>query len=167
MGGVQAVVDAANPAEELRSVYHAVSWQKELGGAGVIPKFGKWTNVSSSFPLHNQVANAELLRRWSKTTTLTVDDLDAIRDLFGEKVYPLCLFVYLLLYKLEHDRSLFPCRSHSTLLLFVVIPSSLSSPRYWESSVGFISVHIQSSLPWPTVCGPLFLSNIGKCEKRT
>lgn len=86
MGNHESAVDAENPAEELRSVYHVVSWQKELGGAGVIPNFGKWTNVVSSFPLHNQISNGELLRRWSKTTSLTMGDLDVIRDIFGEKV---------------------------------------------------------------------------------
>ena len=85
MDGSQ-TVDAANPAEELRSVYHAVTWQKELGGAGITPNLGKWKNVVSSFPLHNQVSNGELLRRWTTMTTLTSDDLDSIRDLFGEKV---------------------------------------------------------------------------------
>ncbi|OJJ88700.1 anoctamin family protein [Aspergillus glaucus CBS 516.65] len=85
-GDEHTIADAETPAEELRSVYHAVSWQKALGGAGITPGFGKWKNVASAFPLHNQPANGELLRKWSRTTTLTAEDLDAIRALFGEKV---------------------------------------------------------------------------------
>lgn len=86
LGDETTIADAETPAEELRSVYHAVTWQKSLGGAGITPKFGKWKNVASAFPLHNQPANGELLRKLSRTTTLTAEDLDAIRALFGEKV---------------------------------------------------------------------------------
>ncbi|KAI9933539.1 hypothetical protein ASPWEDRAFT_53298 [Aspergillus wentii DTO 134E9] len=85
-GGPDTIAESETPAEELRSVYHAVSWQPELGGAGIHPGHGKWENVSAAFPLHNQAANAELLRKWSRTTRLTDQDLDAIRALFGEKV---------------------------------------------------------------------------------
>jgi hypothetical protein len=78
--------EAETPAEELRSVYHAVTWQRHLGGAGITPKIGKWKNIASAFPLHDQAANAELLRDMSRSVTLTDEDLDAIRALFGEKV---------------------------------------------------------------------------------
>ncbi|KAJ5624817.1 hypothetical protein N7510_001126 [Penicillium lagena] len=86
VGDENATAGADTPAEELRSVYHTITWQKELGGAGVTPKFGKWKNVTASFPLHDQDACGELLRKWSKTTVLTAKDLDIIRALFGEKV---------------------------------------------------------------------------------
>ncbi|OJJ50663.1 hypothetical protein ASPZODRAFT_55785 [Penicilliopsis zonata CBS 506.65] len=79
-------VTAETPSEELRSIYHAVTWQKQLGGAGITPGVGKWKHVTAAFPLHDPLANAELLRRWSRTTTLSSEDLDAIRALFGEKV---------------------------------------------------------------------------------
>lgn len=85
-GDDRAIAHAETPSEQLRSVYHAVTWQKDIGGAGITPKFGKWKNIASAFPLHNRTANAELLRKWSRTTTLTAEDLDAIRALFGEKV---------------------------------------------------------------------------------
>jgi anoctamin-10 len=77
---------AETPAEELRSVYHAVTWQRHLGGAGITPGIGQWKNIASAFPLHDQAANAELLRNMSRSLTLTDKDLDAIRALFGEKV---------------------------------------------------------------------------------
>lgn len=91
VGDEHTTVAADTPAEELRSVYHTITWQKELGGAGVTPKFGKWKNVTASFPLHDQDACGELLRKWSKTTVLTAKDLDIIRALFGEKVVTYCL----------------------------------------------------------------------------
>ncbi|KAL3457106.1 calcium-activated chloride channel-domain-containing protein [Aspergillus heterothallicus] len=80
------IAAAETPAESLRSVYHAVTWKKSLGGAHITPKHGKWKNIASAFPLHDQAANAELLRKWSRTILLTAEDLDSIRALFGEKV---------------------------------------------------------------------------------
>ncbi|PKX93403.1 anoctamin family protein [Aspergillus novofumigatus IBT 16806] len=77
--------EAETPAEELRSVYHAVTWQRHQGGAGITPRIGKWKNIASAFPLHDQAANSELLRNMSRSVTLTDEDLDAIRALFGEK----------------------------------------------------------------------------------
>lgn len=80
------IADADTPSEEIRSVYHAVTWQKKLGGAGITPGFGKWKNVTASFPLHDQEACAAMLRQWNRKTMLTTKDLDDIRALFGEKV---------------------------------------------------------------------------------
>lgn len=77
---------ADTPSEEIRSVYHAVTWSKELGGAGITPNYGKWKHVTASFPLHDQAACSRLLRQWSCKTAITTQDLDNIRALFGEKV---------------------------------------------------------------------------------
>ena len=85
-GDESTIVHAEHPAEELRSVYHAVTWNKDLGGAGITANHGKWKNVTASFPLHDQDACSELLRDWSQKTLLTYKDLDMIRALFGEKV---------------------------------------------------------------------------------
>lgn len=85
-GGDEGETEADTPAEALRSVYHAVTWQKHLGGAGITPKVGQWKNITAAIPLHDRSANAELLRKWSRTIFLTAEDLDAIRALFGEKV---------------------------------------------------------------------------------
>ena len=85
-GDKNTVVEGETEAEDLRSMFHLVTWQKHLGGAGITPGYGKWKNVKSAFPLHNQVANKELLKKWSKSTILRSDDLDQIRALFGEKV---------------------------------------------------------------------------------
>ncbi|KAK8019541.1 hypothetical protein PG990_004679 [Apiospora arundinis] len=73
-------------AEGVLSVYHLVNWQKEQGGAGVTPGFGKWKNVKSIFPIHNGPANKELLKHLSQKMFLTKEDFDKIRDLFGAKV---------------------------------------------------------------------------------
>lgn len=85
-GDSQATIEGETEAEDLRSIYHLVTWQRKDGGAGITPNWGRWKNVKASFPLHNQAANQKLLRRWSGKTFLTSQDLDAIRALFGEKV---------------------------------------------------------------------------------
>ncbi|KAJ4293546.1 hypothetical protein N0V90_008829 [Kalmusia sp. IMI 367209] len=85
-GNSNAIVAGANEAEDLQSLYHLLTWQKELGGAGITPGFGKWENVTSAFPLHNPRKNTSLLVHLSKRVYLSSDDLDQIRDLWGTKV---------------------------------------------------------------------------------
>ncbi|KAH8205448.1 hypothetical protein TruAng_000354 [Truncatella angustata] len=80
------LVKDAFEAESILSVYHLVNWSKENGGAGIIPGFGKWENVKSIFPIHNEPANRKLLKHLSKKILLSKDDLDQIRDLFGSSV---------------------------------------------------------------------------------
>ncbi|KAF7715478.1 Uncharacterized protein PECH_007093 [Penicillium ucsense] len=80
------IAAAETPSEEIRSVYHAVTWSESMGGAGITPGFGKWKRVTASFPLHDQDACSELLSKWNRKGNLTMEDLDAIRALFGEKV---------------------------------------------------------------------------------
>ncbi|GES59905.1 plasma membrane stress response protein [Aspergillus terreus] len=86
IGDEYTVVESETPAEALRSVYHAVTWAKSLGGAGITPGLGKWERVTACFPLHDQLENAQLLRKMSKSMALTEEDLDTVRALFGEKV---------------------------------------------------------------------------------
>lgn len=85
-GDKDTVVDGWYEAEDLLSVYHLVSWPQEMGGAGITPEFGKWENVKSIFPIHNDTKNKTILRHLSKRIFLTVQDFDEIRDLFGSKV---------------------------------------------------------------------------------
>ncbi|KAK0100176.1 hypothetical protein ONS95_008514 [Cadophora gregata] len=47
--------------ENLRSMYHLVTWKKSLGGAGITPEIGKWKNVKSVYSLHNKTATRSLL----------------------------------------------------------------------------------------------------------
>ncbi|KAH6718652.1 calcium-activated chloride channel-domain-containing protein [Leptodontidium sp. MPI-SDFR-AT-0119] len=72
--------------ENLRSIFHLVTWKKSLGGAGITPEIGKWKNVKSVYPLHNNAATRALLVKWSRQLILREEDLDQIRGLFGEKV---------------------------------------------------------------------------------
>ncbi|KAJ5949862.1 hypothetical protein N7454_001446 [Penicillium verhagenii] len=85
-GDEDTVAHSETPAEELRSVYHVVTWSKELGGAGITPNHGKWENVTASFPLHDMDACSELSGQLNRKANLTTEDLDTIRALFGEKV---------------------------------------------------------------------------------
>lgn len=58
----------------------------EEGGAGITPKHGEWKNVTNVFPLHDEETNKEWMREWSKKTFLSNEELDQIRDKFGESV---------------------------------------------------------------------------------
>ena len=85
-GSKDTVVDGAFEAEDVLSAYHLVNWPKSNGGAGITPGWGKWENVESIFPLHNEVTTLSLLKHLSSRLFLTVNDLDQIRNLFGSKV---------------------------------------------------------------------------------
>lgn len=85
-GDKDTIVDGKFEAEDLLAVYHLVSWPKEMGGAGITPGVGKWENVKSIFPIHNELVNRSLLKHLSRRIFLTVEDFDKIRDLFGSKV---------------------------------------------------------------------------------
>ncbi|KAH6971014.1 calcium-activated chloride channel-domain-containing protein [Ilyonectria sp. MPI-CAGE-AT-0026] len=85
-GDKNTVVKGDYEAEDILSIYHLVSWPKELGGAGITPGVGKWERVQSIFPLHNTEVNQSLLRHLSKRFFLSPEDLDSIRDLLGSKV---------------------------------------------------------------------------------
>lgn len=59
---------------------------KEDGGADLTPKQGEWKYIDSIFPLHDNATNQEWMKDWSQKTFLTREDLDQIRNKFGEKV---------------------------------------------------------------------------------
>jgi len=80
------VVDGYTEAENLRSMFHLVTWKKELGGAGIMPGHEQWERVKSAFPIHNKVANRALLASSSRKAMLNRHDLDNIRAVYGEKV---------------------------------------------------------------------------------
>ncbi|XP_044724107.1 calcium-activated chloride channel domain-containing protein [Hirsutella rhossiliensis] len=83
--GSHSTVDARYEAEDLLSMYHLLSWPREMGGAGITPGYGLFRNVTSYFPLHNPRASGSLLRRLGKKPVLRDEDFDLIRDLFGSK----------------------------------------------------------------------------------
>ena len=85
-GDTQTPVRGENQSENLRSMFHLVTWTKEMGGAGITPEHGKWENVKAVFPLHDRTTMKRMLGKWSRQLFLRQDDLDQIRGLFGEKV---------------------------------------------------------------------------------
>lgn len=73
-------------AERLRIVYEMITNPHEEGGAGIIAQEGEWENVDSIFPLHDDAFNNSWLKSWSTRYTPNIEDLDQVRDKFGEKV---------------------------------------------------------------------------------
>ncbi|KAL8661952.1 MAG: hypothetical protein Q9202_005153 [Teloschistes flavicans] len=78
--------ESLTEAERFRITHHLITSSREDGGAGIIPKEGQWKNVESIFPLHDHTFNKEWIKRWSTMTFLKAEDLDQIRDRFGEKI---------------------------------------------------------------------------------
>lgn len=72
--------------ERLRVIHYILTAPTEDGGANITPKVGQWKHVDSIFPLHDEKTNHAWLKEWSKKTFLTREDLDQIRDKYGEKV---------------------------------------------------------------------------------
>ncbi|KAH8681272.1 calcium-activated chloride channel-domain-containing protein [Xylariales sp. PMI_506] len=73
-------------AERLRTVYLLLTSPQNDGGAGITPKSGQWKYVESIFPLHNHEFNRNWIKQWSSKYLLKEEDLDQIRDKFGEKI---------------------------------------------------------------------------------
>ncbi|KAI1079212.1 DUF590-domain-containing protein [Whalleya microplaca] len=78
--------EAVSEAERLRTVYLLMTKRKNEGGAGITPKVGQWKDVISIFPLHNHAFNATWIKQWSTKYFLDEQDLEQIRDKFGESV---------------------------------------------------------------------------------
>ncbi|KAE8380103.1 calcium-activated chloride channel-domain-containing protein [Aspergillus bertholletiae] len=72
--------------ERLRVIHHMITVPREAGGAGITMKHGEWENVIAIFPLHDEATNKQCMRDWSKKTFLSNEDLDQIRNTFGESV---------------------------------------------------------------------------------
>ncbi|KAK7420858.1 hypothetical protein QQZ08_010187 [Neonectria magnoliae] len=73
-------------AERLRLIYLMITKPKNEGGAGITPSKAKWKHVHSVFPLHNHAFNKAWIKKWSSKYTVDQDDLNDIRDKFGENV---------------------------------------------------------------------------------
>ncbi|KAI0863663.1 calcium-activated chloride channel-domain-containing protein [Xylaria cubensis] len=73
-------------AERLRLVYLLITKPKNEGGAGITPKVGQWKDVISIFPLHDHSFNSTWIKAWSTKYFLDEEDLDRIRNKFGESV---------------------------------------------------------------------------------
>ncbi|KAI1203959.1 DUF590-domain-containing protein [Nemania serpens] len=73
-------------AERLRLVYLLITKPKNEGGAGITPNVGPWKHVTSVFALHDQAFNSFWIKTWSTKYFLDEQDLDHIRNKFGESV---------------------------------------------------------------------------------
>lgn len=73
-------------AERLRLVYLLITKPKNEGGAGITPNSGKWKLITSIFPLHDHDFNSSWIKTWSTKYFLDDEDLDNIRNKFGESV---------------------------------------------------------------------------------
>jgi len=73
-------------AERLRLAYLLITKPKNEGGAGITPKVGQWKHVASIFPLHDHAFNREWIKQWSTKYYLNDEDINQIRDRFGERV---------------------------------------------------------------------------------
>ncbi|KIW08047.1 uncharacterized protein PV09_00992 [Verruconis gallopava] len=79
-------VDPLYEAERLRIIYQLITNPTSEGGAGITPKSGEWKSVESVFPLHDHAANKKLMKKLAGSMFFTTEDLDEIRDKFGEKI---------------------------------------------------------------------------------
>ncbi|KAI1102168.1 DUF590-domain-containing protein [Jackrogersella minutella] len=84
--GKEFVSQSISEAERLRTIYLLITKPKNEGGAGITPKIGQWKDVTSIFPLHNHDFNRQWIKQWSTKYYLTEQDLNQIRDKFGESV---------------------------------------------------------------------------------
>ncbi|KAK5624779.1 hypothetical protein RRF57_000495 [Xylaria bambusicola] len=73
-------------AERLRLVYFLITKPKNEGGAGITPQVGRWKQVTSIFPIHDDAFNKSWIKELSTKYVLNDGDLDRIRDKFGESV---------------------------------------------------------------------------------
>lgn len=63
-----------------------ITGSHDEGGAGITPKHGEWKHVESIFALHDHEYNKKWLKKWATQYMLKLEDLDDIRDRFGERV---------------------------------------------------------------------------------
>ena len=73
-------------AERLRIIHHLITHSPDEGGAGITPGRGEWTSIEAVFPLQDHAYNKAWIKKWSTQSFLTSDDLDEMRNRFGEKV---------------------------------------------------------------------------------
>lgn len=79
-------MERVTEAERLRAIDQMITQPKEEGGAGITANHGEWKSVTAIFPLHDEETNKKWMRDWSQKTFLSDEDLDQIRNKFGESV---------------------------------------------------------------------------------
>ncbi|KAI9721043.1 MAG: hypothetical protein M1812_002524 [Candelaria pacifica] len=72
--------------DRLRLVYLLLTKPRSERGAGITPKEGDFECVESIFALHDHTFNKEWIKKWSTSYFLQIEDLDQIREKFGEKI---------------------------------------------------------------------------------
>lgn len=78
--------DPLTDAERLRIIYQLITNYENEGGAGIRPKSEDFEYVESVFTLHDHTYNKQWIQKWSTEYQVKTEDLDEIRDRFGEKV---------------------------------------------------------------------------------
>ncbi|OJJ50716.1 hypothetical protein ASPZODRAFT_148155 [Penicilliopsis zonata CBS 506.65] len=78
--------EVLSEAERLRVIHHMLILPRDEGGAGITPDHGEWKDVVALFPLHDEAVNKKWIKEWSQKTFLSPEDLDQIRNKFGEDV---------------------------------------------------------------------------------
>ncbi|KAH6895860.1 calcium-activated chloride channel-domain-containing protein [Thelonectria olida] len=73
-------------AERLRLIYLMITKPKNEGGAGVTSSSPKWKHVDAVFPLHDRSFNKAWIKQWGGKYLLEEEDVNNIRDKFGESV---------------------------------------------------------------------------------
>lgn len=73
-------------AERLRIIHAIITLPESEGGAGITPRQGQWSRVESVFPLHDRVWEKAWLKRWSTRYMVEPEELEKLRDMFGEKI---------------------------------------------------------------------------------
>jgi anoctamin-10 len=73
-------------AERLRIVYQLITQPETEGGAGIAPKYGEWKQVDDIFPLHDHEFNNAWIKEISSSYLLKPEQIDKIRNRFGEEV---------------------------------------------------------------------------------
>jgi hypothetical protein len=73
-------------AERLRIIYQMITNPTEEGGAGITPKSGEWKYVDNIFALHDHEFNKKWIKELSNSYMLKPNQLDEIRNRFGERI---------------------------------------------------------------------------------
>ncbi|KAF7718876.1 Uncharacterized protein PECH_007191 [Penicillium ucsense] len=79
-------IEPHTEAERLRVIEHMMTLPTAEGGVGITPNHGEWKNVTKILPLHDEETNNKWLHDWSQKTFLSEEELDQIRDKFGESL---------------------------------------------------------------------------------
>lgn len=72
--------------ERLQLIFDILTAPKSEQGAAITPNFGRWKNVKSVFPIHDQQFDNAWLKRWSTKWTIDDDELEHLCEHFGTKI---------------------------------------------------------------------------------